>query len=90
VIAGKHLRYGGYIAWLAKDVAQCAHEPVGRSFMDVWIDPVHVARRALGAASPALEDEHAVFAFRCVGPVKSETQFYGHVKPRDAARNFDA
>jgi hypothetical protein len=58
--------------------------------VNLRIDAIYIAGGSLCAVLPALKYENAVSAICDVRPIKSKTEFYRHVEPRNAAGHFDA
>lgn len=88
--AGEHFRDGGHIARLTQDVSKSAHQTFYRAVVNLRIDAVHVAGRALRLPPIPIEDENPVFPARDTRPVKSQTEFNRHIEPRNAVGELDA
>lgn len=89
-VAGEHFRNGGHIATLTEDVPESAHQTFHRAVVNLRIDAVHVAGRALRLPPIPIEDKNPVFPARDTRPVKSQAEFNRHIEPRNTMGQLDA
>lgn len=70
-VARKPLRDRCHITRLPEDISQGTHEAFRTPFVNLRIDSVHIAGRALSTVSFALKNENPVLPSSCMRTVKS-------------------